>query len=393
MIAKTLIPVHNLTNVLNPIEHAHGLTNEFYTDQKFFELERDELMGKGWTCIGFASDLPQKAYVKPVDFMGLPLLMMRNREGELKVFHNVCSHRGVKLVQEAGPIQGVIRCSYHSWTYDLNGALRGTPHVGGIDVHKDDRFNCEKHGLKPLRSAIYMDMVLVNLSGDAAPLEEKLAPLTERWTQFLGTDGMSLMRKEVDGGSMALEVECNWKLAVENFCEAYHLPWVHPSLNTYSRLEDHYNILFERQFAGQGSYAYNLSTVAGTTLPVFPSWPTERTKTAEYVAFFPNTLIGIQADHVFAMMLQPVSPSRTIEHLRVYYIGDEALGEQYKASRDAIMESWKVVFGEDIASVEGMQKGRSSPGYKGGVFSPEMDIPTHFFHRWAAETLLEKAQG
>ncbi|MNF05543.1 hypothetical protein D3C76_1811230 [compost metagenome] len=57
------------------------------------------------------------------------------------------------------------------------------------------------------------------------------------------------------------------------------------------------------------------------------------------------------------------------------------------------MESWKVVFGEDIASVEGMQKGRSSPGYKGGVFSPEMDIPTHFFHRWAAETLLEKAQG
>ncbi|KQQ53775.1 aromatic ring-hydroxylating dioxygenase subunit alpha [Pseudomonas syringae] len=393
MTVKNLIPVQELTNVLNPIEHAHGLTNEFYTEQKFFELERDELMGKGWTCIGFASDLAQKSYVKPVDFMGLPLLMMRNREGELKVFHNVCSHRGVKLVQEAGPIQGVIRCPYHSWTYDLNGALRGTPHVGGIDVHKDDRFNCEKHGLKPLRTAIYMDMVLVNLSGDAAPLEEKLAPLTQRWTQFLGADGISLMRKEVDGGSMALEVECNWKLAVENFCEAYHLPWVHPSLNTYSRLEDHYNILFDRQFAGQGSYAYNLSAVAGTTLPVFPAWPTDRVKTAEYVAFFPNTLIGIQADHVFAMMLQPVSPSRTIEHLRVYYIGDEALNDQYKASRDAIMESWKVVFGEDIASVEGMQKGRSSPGYKGGVFSPEMDLPTHFFHRWAAETLLEKAQA
>ncbi|WP_109514890.1 aromatic ring-hydroxylating oxygenase subunit alpha [Pseudomonas ovata] len=393
MTVKNLIPVQELTDVLNPIEHAHGLTNEFYTEQKFFELERDELMGKGWTCIGFASDLAQKSYVKPVDFMGLPLLMMRNREGELKVFHNVCSHRGVKLVQEAGPIQGVIRCPYHSWTYDLNGALRGTPHVGGIDVHKDDRFNCEKHGLKPLRTAIYMDMVLVNLSGDAAPLEEKLAPLTQRWTQFLGADGISLMRKEVDGGSMALEVECNWKLAVENFCEAYHLPWVHPSLNTYSRLEDHYNILFDRQFAGQGSYAYNLSAVAGTTLPVFPAWPTDRVKTAEYVAFFPNTLIGIQADHVFAMMLQPVSPSRTIEHLRVYYIGDEALNDQYKASRDAIMESWKVVFGEDIASVEGMQKGRSSPGYKGGVFSPEMDLPTHFFHRWAAETLLEKAQA
>ncbi|SEC48416.1 choline monooxygenase [Pseudomonas jessenii] len=392
MTTKNLIPVQNLTNVLNPIEHAHGLTNEFYTEQRFFELDRDELMGKGWTCIGFATDLPQKSYVKPVDFMGLPLLMMRNREGELKVFHNVCSHRGVKLVQEAGAIQGVIRCPYHSWTYDLNGALRGTPHVGGIDVHKDDRFNCEKHGLKPLRSAVFMDMVLVNLSGDATPLEEVLVPLKERWTQFLGTDGLSLIRKEADGGSMALEVECNWKLAVENFCEAYHLPWVHPSLNTYSRLEDHYNILFD-QFAGQGSYAYNLSTVAGTTLPIFPSWPTDRMKNAEYVAFFPNTLIGIQADHVFAMMLQPISPSRTIEHLRVYYIGDEALGEKYEASRNAIMESWKVVFAEDIASVEGMQKGRSSPGYKGGVFSPEMDLPTHYFHRWAAEKLLQTEQA
>lgn len=392
MTSKNLIPVQSLTNVLNPIEHAHGLTNEFYTEQKFFEQDRDELMGKGWACIGFATDLPQKSYVKPVDFMGLPLLMMRNREGELKVFHNVCSHRGVKLVQEAGAIQGVIRCPYHSWTYDLNGALKGTPHVGGIDVHKDDRFNCEKHGLKPLRSAVFMDMVLVNLSGDATPLEEVLVPLKERWTQFLGTDGLSLIRKEAEGGSMALEVECNWKLAVENFCEAYHLPWVHPSLNTYSRLEDHYNILFD-QFAGQGSYAYNLSTVAGTTLPIFPSWPTDRMKNAEYVAFFPNTLIGIQADHVFAMMLQPISPSRTIEHLRVYYIGDEALGEKYEASRNAIMESWKVVFAEDIASVEGMQKGRSSPGYTGGVFSPEMDLPTHYFHRWAAEKLLQTEQA
>ncbi len=84
----------------------------------------------------------------PLDFMNLPLLMMRNRQGEVQVFHNVCSHRGMKLVHEAGEVQGMIRCPYHSWTYDLDGNLKGTPHIGGIAKHKDDRFKCEKHGLK-----------------------------------------------------------------------------------------------------------------------------------------------------------------------------------------------------------------------------------------------------
>ena len=100
-------------------------------------------------------------------------------------------------------------------------------------------------------------------------------------------------------------------------------------------------------------------------------------------------LLGIQADHAFAMMLEPVAPGKTIEHLRLFYVGDEALDPLYDAARKAVMESWRVVFAEDIASVEGMQKGRSSPGYRGGAFSPEMDLPTHYFHKWAARELLD----
>lgn len=104
--APCLIATHNLETVLAPIHQAHGLTNEYYTEQRHFELERDQLLGRNWACVGFASDLPNNSYVKPVDFMGLPLLLIRNREGLVQVFHNVCSHRGVKLVQEAGDVQG-----------------------------------------------------------------------------------------------------------------------------------------------------------------------------------------------------------------------------------------------------------------------------------------------
>jgi choline monooxygenase len=388
-----LIPVQQLESVLRPIHEATGLGNAFYTEQHYFELERDQVLGKTWACVGFAGDLPNNGSVKPVDFMGLPLLLMRNRGGVLQVFHNVCSHRGMKLVQEAGDVQGVIRCPYHSWTYDLNGGLKGTPHIGGINQHKDARFACEKHGLKPIRSAIWMDMVFVNLSGDAEPLEQMLAPLTERWSQFLGADGMDLMRRVPGSQIFSMEVQCNWKLAVENYCESYHLPWVHPALNTYSRLEDHYNLMFGEHFAGQGSHAYNLSDVAGTNLPTFPGWPQDRLRNAEYVAFFPNVLLGIQADHAFAMQLQPVAPGKTIEHLRLFYVGEEALGDQYAACRDAVLEAWRVVFSEDISSVEGMQQGRRSPGYQGGAFSPEMDVPTHYFHQWAARQLLDTVQS
>jgi choline monooxygenase len=387
-------PLVQLQTVLNPIEQATGLGNEFYTNDQYFQMERDAVLSQEWVCVGFADDLKTPSSVQPVDYMGLPLLITRNREGVLQVFHNVCSHRGMKLVQEAGEIQGVIRCPYHSWTYDLNGTLKGTPHVGGINQHKDERVPCEKHGLKALRSHVWMGMVFVNLSGTAPGFEEVLRPLTERWSQFLGEDGNALMHVPREGGAWSVEVKCNWKLAVENYCEAYHLPWVHPSLNSYSRLEDHYNIAFADQFAGQGSYAYNLADVEGTSLPTFPSWPADRLRNAEYVALFPNVLLGIQADHAFAMMLQPLAANRTVEHLRLLFVGQDAAdAPQYEASRQAVLNAWRVVFSEDIGAVEGMQAGRQSPGFKGGVFSPEMDQPTHYFHQWMARRVLANGQN
>lgn len=391
--SQKLIPVAVVDRVLTHIEDATGMPNAAYISDDYFHYERDNVLGKTWVCIGFTADLPQKGFVRPVDFMHLPLVVMKNRAGEVQVFHNVCSHRGMKLVHEAGPVQGMIRCPYHSWTYDLDGNLKGTPHVGGIGVHKDERFKCEKHGLKPLRSAIWMGMIFVNLSGDAEDFATHIAPLEQRWQAFMGVDGLSLMRHADTRENLKIEVNCNWKLAVENYCEAYHLPWVHPSLNSYSRLEDHYNIMFNERFAGQGSTAYNLADTAGTRLPKFPAWPQDKERHAEYVALFPNVLLGIQADHAFAMMVEPISAEKSIEHLQLFYVGDEATGDAYAHCRQATLESWRVVFAEDIDAVEGMQKGRHSPGFGGGVFSPEMDLPTHFFQQWLASRLKQAQEA
>lgn len=384
------IPMADLEAAALPIEEARGLPNAVYNDPAFLAEERDRVFANTWAGIGFAGDLPQPGYVKPVTFMGLPLVIMRDKEDTIRVFHNVCSHRGMIVINDAGPVTGSVRCPYHSWTYDLNGDLKGTPHLGGVGVHTADSFKCEKHGMKEIRSSVWFDVVFINLDGKAAAFEEFVKPVTDRWNTYLGETGYGRMKREADSGSMMLDVACNWKLAVENYCESYHLPWVHPGLNSYSRIQDHYHIMFD-QFGGQGTMVYNLAETAGTSLPTFPEWPVEKMKEAEYITVFPNVLLGIQVDHTFAIVLEPVSNDRTLEHLRIMYVGDEALSDDFAPHRDATLESWKIVFGEDVGVVEGMQAGRVSPGFQGGVFSPVLDNPTHYFHKWVADKLIASA--
>lgn len=378
----------NLEAVLLPIQQACGLPNYTYTSSEHFAFERDQVLAGSWAGLCFASELPQTSYVKAVEFMGLPLLITRNKNNEIKVFHNVCSHRGMILVNGTMQVQGPIRCPYHSWSYSLDGDLKGTPHVGGVGQHECAAFNRQDHGLKPVRCAVWMDIIFINLANNAIEFSQHIKPLMSQWQTFIGKTGLDRLRIPDSGKNLRLQVQSNWKLAVENYCESYHLPWIHPGLNTYSRLEDHYHIMIGENFGGQGSNAYQLSDKNRINLPVFPEWPQEKLKQAEYIAFYPNILLGLHADQAYAILLQPITQDKTIEQVQMYYIGDEALEDRYREQRESIRESWRQIFNEDVNAVEGMQKGRSSPAYDGGAFSPFMDNPTHHFHQWVARKLL-----
>ena len=295
------------------------------------------------------------------------------------------------LMEKPARTRGTIRCPYHSWTYALDGALRATPMIGGPGQGTCASFDPSKHGLKPVRTATWFDAVFVNLSGDAAPFESFIAPVAERWKDF---SGAALHHEERDS-SFVLDVACNWKLAVENFCEAYHLPWIHPDLNNYSRLEDHYQIAEEAGgYAGQGSTAYRPQLVDNEdAFPTLPGLPARWHGTAEYVALFPNALFGVHADHLFAGTLMPKGPGRTIEHIDIYYFADEALDDSCAELRQANTRQWRGIFEEDRFVVEGMQRGRTSPAYRGGVLSPALEGTTHCFYRWVAKRLMQANQA
>jgi choline monooxygenase len=386
------ISVERLRQVLRPIGEATGLPNVAYTSEAYFSYERDAVVGRTWAGIAFTDTIPDRPTAQPVDFMGLPLLVVRDRHGTLRVFHNVCSHRGMKLVGEPTEIRGLITCRYHCWAYATNGDLKATPHIGGVDRNHCDGFDNSRHGLKPVRSAVFMGVLFVNLSGDAPAFDLHAAELIRRAEQLVGPGGWSQLRPGVTDSRLTLSAQCNWKLAVENYCEAYHLPWVHPELNSYSRLDDHY--CFEGDdFAGQGSLAYRGSDIAGTHLPRLAAWPAERTHVAEYPTMYPNVLLGFQADHAFAILLTPETADRTREELRIFYVGDGASSDAFRACRAATVAAWRIVFEQDLPAVEQMQVGRTSPGYDGGVFSPAMDTATHHFHRWVAGRLMQRLAG
>ena len=370
-----------LDHVRRPIAEARGLPNSYYTDPAYFETEKQRVFFPTWAGVGFAKDIPDAGDVMPVDFLGIPMLLVRDRDNSVRVYQNTCRHRGMILVSKKTNLRGVIRCPYHSWCYDLNGGLKTTPHVGGpgTNVHADVRRS--ELGLWEFRAHVWLGVIFVNISGKAPPFESYAAGVLERWQEF-----DQYIFHSGDDSSFQLEVSCNWKLAVENYCESYHLPWVHPGLNSYSKLTDHYNIEEPGSHSGQGTRVYRPQMDAsGSRFSDFANLSTKWNTSAEYISLFPNVLLGVHRDQTFAIILEPKAIDRTVEHVAIYYASAEMCEPKWAPLRQSNTELWKTVFEEDIGVVEGMQRGRLGPMFDGGKFSPVMDSPTHLFHDWVAE--------
>lgn len=369
----------DLSAVRQPLARAQGLPNAHYTDLATYAEEREALLFSTWAGLAVAADVPEPGDARPVDFLGQPLLLLRDRQGAVRVFQNTCRHRGMILVDTPRRIEGAIRCPYHSWCYATDGRLVATPHVGGPGQNVHPEVDRAALGLIEIRSHVWRDGVFVNVSGDAPPFEEAMAEAIARWAEV----DQPLYHGGADS-RFTLDVACNWKLAVENYCESYHLPWVHPGLNSYSRLEDHYNIEAPGLFSGQGTRVYRqIRGEDGGVFPDFPGLGADWDQAAEYLAIYPNVLLGVHRDHAFAILLMPQGPERTQEQIHLYYARpdtDAALHAKNTAQ-------WKTVFEEDVFVVEGMQRGRHGGNFDGGRFSPAMDGPTHCFHDWVAARL------
>ena len=385
-----ILDIEKLNNVDQPIEVANGLPNECYTNSDYLVHEREKVFFNKWTVVGVASSIPNPGDVKPHNLLGIPLILIRDKGMKIRVFHNVCSHRGFKLLDKPCNLKNVIRCPYHSWSYDFKGKLIATPHIGGLNNHVSKNFDKTKSNLKEVKTKVWMDIIFVNINSNEIEFGEYIKPLENRWQKFINKEDHKSLIHSNDYGYFSLDVNCNWKFAIENYCESYHLPTIHPELNKVSNINDHYHIKgLPNRFAGQGSKKYEQPVKGNKKFNTFPNWDKDMLKNSEYIALFPNVMIGLHIDHFYVFWLEPLAMNKTKEHMQMYYVGNEsANGEELKELRKKNSRFWKDVMLEDINAIEGMQKGRGSPVYNGGNFSPVMDQPTHQFHKWVANSLI-----
>ena len=364
--------------VTRPIEAALGLPNRAYTDEAFLDAEREMVLGRGWIAVAFTHDVPAAGDLFPATAAGQPVLVVRDRDDRVRVYHNVCRHRGTRLVDTPCRARSRIVCPYHAWTYGLDGALLATPHFSGPRDHAHPTLEEGTQNLVEVRSGVWNHVVMVNLSGDAVPLREWTARLDERWTDFD-------IAHTTPGASATFELRCNWKLALENFLESYHLPTVHPGLNAYSPLEDH-ELVVDALFMGQLSLNYRPRD-GGNALPRFAGLPQSRRATGEYLLLFPSLMVSVTPDHFRVTIVTPLSAEATHQRWMFFFVGEESTHDRFEAAREALAERVTAVTQEDIEILEKLQAGRRSSGYDGGRFSPFHETTTHHFHTLIARAL------
>lgn len=350
---------------------AVGLPALAYTSREYWMLENEKLFAKTWTFVGFAHELANPGDVMPVTIAGQPLVLVCNKQGTLKAFHNVCRHRCLKLVEQPDNLRGQIRCPYHSWVYSLDGELRATPFFGGIQTHAPEGFDKTQHRLIEVRCARWHDWIFVNLDGQAPEIEEFVKPLEKQ----LGELDFNQVRPvaSLDFG----EIDMNWKLPMENFIEPYHVPVVHTT-TTEQPLSEHY-IVMEGHCLGSAVDITNndaLEESEESTLAV----------SSRYLTLFPNFVLGRYfPDQLGVHLNLPVSEGRTWQK-RVIYATE---GEDFSAEKiESLKALWSKVHQEDHAMCERLQQGRASQVAKsGGVLSPHWETSVRRFQEMAWEAL------
>ena len=135
-ILSEILDIKKLEDVDKPIEAANGLPNACYTSDDYLAYERDKILCNKWTVVGVGSAIPNPGDAIPYNLLGIPIIIIRDKDLKIRVFHNVCSHRGYKLLDKPCTLKNVIICPYHSWSYDFEGNLIATPHIGGLNVHQ-----------------------------------------------------------------------------------------------------------------------------------------------------------------------------------------------------------------------------------------------------------------
>src|SRR5579862_4513563 len=353
-----------------------SLPSSWYTSAEMLALEKERIFSRDWVCVAREEEFPGPGAYRVIDILGESLIVVRNREGQLRAFYNTCRHRGSRLCRDkaepaganspllrGGIASGRITCPYHQWSYDLDGRLLAAPYLT-----TDSSFDKSLFSLYPVGVGCWGGFVFLNLTpADAVPLEEKLGPIPARTVRY----PLSELRI---GQTIHYEVAANWKVVCENYNECYHCAGVHPELCAVVpafRDRGGANLDWDRGIPHRpGAYTF---TASGTTKRrAFPTLNDDEQVRHKGELVYPNLFLSLACDHVAAFILEPKSATHTDITCHFLFEPYEIAKSDFDPSDTASF--WDLVNRQDWEICAAVQQGISARVHQRGWYAPMEDL-------------------
>jgi choline monooxygenase len=366
-------------DVNEQIECAHTLASRFYIDPAILEIEKEKIFRRTWQLVGTLQhpcgevNGAKRTISDPESFFtaelgGEPIVVVRDKQGTLRAFSNVCRHRAGPIAQGSG-CKNVLRCGYHGWTYTLDGRLIGTPDVEGVEF-----FDRSTMGMVPLRLETWEQFIFVNFDAKAEPLAAFLGEIPQQSREFRFEGLRSVERRDY-------VIDCNWKVYVDNYLEGYHIPIAHPGLMReidYAQYRTDTFRYYSQQFA-----PIRAMKIEDSAERLYA--PGDGLQQALYFWVFPNLMVNIYPDNISTNLILPLSQEKTLTIFE-WFFHDTDSGQVHERVRKAVEFSDEVQH-EDIGLCENVQRGLRSVTYDRGRYSVRRENGVHHFHMLLREFL------
>jgi choline monooxygenase len=376
----------NIANYLRAWEpmsprKAKSFPSFMYTSEDVYQLEREQFFSKTWIYVGHLSQLSGPNSYFTTSIAEIPLIIVMDRHGILRAFHNVCTHRSAPVAIGSGQCNRLI-CPYHAWTFDLEGNLRGIPN---FENYED--FNPADHNLKAVHIDTWGPFIFINAAANCEPLKTQLNELPGLFNDYRLHEW-----KRVH--SIDYYTDTNWKLYVENNAENYHEPIVHKS--SYSTNEVSWNNSYDLIQCEARHYYYLQHTphpkdnTGGNGFKpelIKSDLPDRLMNGSSIMSFWPNFAWIACPESIVVYLIDPQGASRT--RIRWDWLVPDTEEAQSPENLERLIGLYDRVQQEDMELLPLVQKGVKSPGYVAGPFSPSREVGVHRFQ----ELLMEHLSG
>jgi glycine betaine catabolism A len=360
-----------------PASLRQTLPGSRYTDPAGFAAEQRDIFERLWFCVCRGSDLRKPGAFKTAQVGRESVLLTRNRAGGVRAFLNVCRHRGAQLCTvDSGELHRAIRCTYHAWTYDYDGALIAAPNMADMpDVEK------ASFGLHTVHVREWLGYVWVSLAAQPPSFEETVqSAVVTRLGDLDSIDHYDVENLAL-GKRIRYDVRANWKLIVENFMECYHCATIHPEL--VEVLPEFAGGYAAQYYVGHGAlFGEEIQgfTVDGSPgLAPIPTLAPEQDRRYYAVTIRPQVFINLVPDHVIIHRMFPLAVDRTVVECDWLFLPSEV---ERGADLAPSVELFDRVNRQDFEACERTQPAMSSRAYaEGGVLVPS-EHHIGDFHAW-----------